>query len=394
MVYCESCKQRIEKLKKKQSKRKPKNEDKTASTPAGSEGSEIPLAQTVFRDKKVCNKCFCDSIISRVRFTMQKVFKDLPATAPIPVVLEIDGTPRSLALYHIVRDSYPPEARRTTYTTSPPRTFEVIPVHVTVPGDAAAVAVTGVTDVHESTFFSEFPDAAKLLEDEHMTTTKDRQNTQIFIRKTLIKCALIFEARRAGALAVLTNETADDLAALVFSDTAMGRGSKVATDACVMDTVTFAPTAVMRPLREFYAEEVRKYLAIKLGTTEAAATKEEEEEEESKGKSESESEYKDMIDGICRDFLRDMQGPFGHTTFAILGSIDRLVAGGMEKQRCTVCRTFIAEIADCEEEDSDLCREFGAPLCRACGMMLKRAADPEMAGRLVAFFELLGKRLN
>lgn len=380
MFYCDSCKQRVEKLKKKRSKSKPKKGNETASAAAVAE-LEVPLAQTKFRDKRVCNKCFCDSVITRIRFTMQKVFKDFPTTAPIPVVLEVDDTPRSLALYHIVHDSYPPETRRIRYTTSPPRTFDLIPVHVAVPGHAGC-AHTAIPDVRESDFFREFPEAAEILE-----FLKGRNElTYSFVKKTLIKNALLFEAHKAKALAVLTGETADDLSALVISDTAMGRGSKVATDTCVMDTQTFAPIALMRPLREFYEEETKQYISIKFDTKEEKGK----EEGEEKVEEEKVADNRDKTEVICSDFLRDMQGPFGHTMFTILGSIDRLEVGG-RKGQCTLCRTFIAEIPDCESEESDLCCDFEVPLCRACGLMLKRLSDAEMAGRILTFFGAMEK---
>lgn len=385
MFYCDSCKQRTEKLKKKRSKSKSKKGNETATTGASASAAdlEVPLAQTKFRDKRVCNKCFCDSVISRIRFTMQKVFKDFPTTAPIPVILEVDDTPRSLALYHIVHDSYPPDTRRLKYTTSPPRTFDLIPVHVTVPGSAGCVH-TDIPDVRESDFFKEFPEAADILE----YLKGKNELTYSLVKKTLIKNALIFEARKAKALAILTGETANDLSALVISDTAMGRGSKVASDTCVMDAQTFAPIAFMRPLREFYEEETKQYISIKFDT------KKEEEKGEDDEKEEGERvvDNRDKTEIICSDFLRDMQGPFGHTMFTILGSIDRLEVGG-RKDQCTLCRTFIAEIPDCESEESDLCCDFEVPLCRACGLMLKRLSDSEMTGRILAFFGAMAKEL-
>lgn len=395
MFYCDSCKQRSEKLKKKRSKSKSKKGDNTSTTATTTVTSivddEIPLAQTRFRDKRVCNKCFCDSIITRIRFTMQKEFKDFPTAAPVPVILEVDDTPRSLELYHIVHDSYPPETRRIAYTTSPPRTFNLIPVHITIPGKTVdSTIIHNIPDVKESTYFNEFPEAIEILD-----FLKGNKNQLIysFIKKVLIKNALIFEAQKAKALAILTGETADDLSALVISDTAMGRGSKVATDTCVMDTQTFAPIAIMRPLREFYAEETKQFISIKFNFNKNEEKSDDDDKKDSSDESVVIDDNRDKTEIICSEFLHDMQGPFGHTMFTILGSIDRLEVGGRRKNQCTVCRSFIAEIPDCESEESDLCSDFGTPLCRACGLMLKRMPDSEFVGRIVAFFESMTKIL-
>lgn len=393
MFYCEPCKQRAEKLKKKRSKSRSKKGGEEAIATTATTSSEIPLAQTNFRDKKVCNKCFCDSVTTRIRFTMQKVFKDYPMAAPVPVIVAVDDDhpARSLALYSIVHDSYPPEARRADYTTTPPRSFELIPVHVTIPGKVPNVH-PGIPCVRESAFFSEFPGAAEILG----SLEGGNRLTYLFVKRVLVRCALVFEARKAGALAVLTGETADDLSALVISDTAMGRGDKVATDTCVMDEKTFANVAVMRPLREFYAEETKKYISIKFEKVSGEKVSDDEKKKEVDDECDDE---KDKTEVICGKFLRDMQGPFGHTMFTILGSIDRLEVGGkvqqqQQQQQCTVCRSFIAEIPDCESEESDLCCDFGAPLCRACGLMLKRLPDQDTAGRIIAFFESISKELN
>lgn len=135
--------------------------------------------------------------------------------------------------------------------------------------------------------------------------------------------ALVREAQSIGASVVMTGESATRLAAIAVSDTAKGRGERVATDVALIDDKTWDGVCIVRPLRDLLDKEIRDCAG-----NNAVERVDENQEEEGR-----------TIDGVSHRWVDDLQGTFDHTVFTLLGSASRLVPLTNSSQ-CNLCRWF------------------------------------------------------